>query len=340
MIKKWHQLTRWEQLNVNADSAAKAYWNVTDALNTPSFDLPAEGVWSLWHKDRRLTSWSLKIASHIAFEQHTLKYWHKRHHQTHYAPHAMIDWKTIGISLRSLPFHRRLWQSKWCSSYLPIGKNLKRWKICPTDACPRCGEPEDHRFHVIRCPEAKQVWDNAIDKLSVWLTTSSTAPDLKTLLISALQQWYRQELFHPPMLSWHPCQEVIRTQTPIGWQYMIDGFLSSHWASTQQKYFEWLGRRQTGRRWVSKLLKQLWNLSWVMWRHRQDINSTPESKTLVAIHDHLDSQIIDEFDKYATHPSNRLHRWFSQPLTALRLEDADFKHQWLEAVHSARHAQD
>ena len=131
-------------------------------------------------------------------------------------------------------------------------------------------------------------------------------------------------------------EQLIKAQTDIGWRNFIDGFLSTQWANTQQQYLDWIQSRSTGSRWVSKLMKHLWGLSWKMWRHRQDINATPESQTLAAIHDQLDIQIAEQFEIHATTNLTRLNRWFSQPLESLRSEDEDFKLQWLEAVHAAR----
>ena len=110
--------------------------------------------------------------------------------------------------------------------------------------------------------------------------------------------------------------------------------------ATQQKYFNWIGKQNTGKRWASKLLKQLWTFTWEFWRLQQNQAGEPESKALAATHDELDERIAQQFDLHTTTNSTRLQRWFSQPLAALRSEEEDFKRQWLEAVISARQATD
>ena len=77
-----------------------------------------------------------------------------------------------------------------------------------------------------------------------------------------------------------------------------------------------------------------------MWRHRQAINEQPDSKTLLATHAELDTQLNSEYLNFSTNPLPHLQRWFSQPIDTLHLEDEDGKRQWLEAVQAARHATD
>ena len=77
-----------------------------------------------------------------------------------------------------------------------------------------------------------------------------------------------------------------------------------------------------------------------MWRHRQAINEQPTSKTMVAIHAELDTQIDAEYNFFSTNPSHHLQRWFSQSIDTLYHDDEDGKKQWLEAVQAARHAQE
>ena len=115
-----------------------------------------------------------------------------------------------------------------------------------------------------------------------------------------MEQWYRQAEFQPPNLTWIPAQQLMEAQTRVGWRYFVEGFISQQWAATQQMYFNWIGKRNTGKRWASKLLKQLWTFTWEFWRLRQDQAGEPESKALAATHDELDEQIAQQFDLHTT----------------------------------------
>ena len=178
------------------DSLAKIYWQLTEEQDPPSFDLPAKKIWSVWHQGQRLPSWNHQVAMDIIYGQHSVSYWHRRHHREFQA-HPDIDWDCIRRSLKTLPFHRRVWHSKWAASYIPIGAKLQLWKIQQHQICPRCGKDETHKSHVLRCPdlEAKRPWQSNINKLDQWMTVSYTSPDLQTVArthsTSALVQSHR-----------------------------------------------------------------------------------------------------------------------------------------------------
>ena len=339
--RSWNDLDEWEQLNCKMDSLAKIYWQITDDSDLSTFDLPASEVWSLWHQGHRLPSWNHQVAMDVIYGKHSRQYWHKRHRRQ-FQSHPIIDWDCIQRAVQNLPFHQRTWHSKWAASYIPIGAKLQLWKIQSNQICPRCGNDEDHKSHVLRCPEfeATKLWKANMQKLEQWMVKSYTSPDIQLVIKEALRQWYEKTDFVPPTVHWTQVNELITAQQEIGWQPFLDGFLSTLWESTQQQYYEWIRKRYTGRRWVTKLLRQLWSISWQMWRHRQAINEQPTSKTMVAIHAELDTQIDAEYNFFSTNPSPHLQRWFSQSIDTLYQDDEDGKKQWLEAVQAARHAQE
>ena len=54
----------------------------------------------------------------------------------------------------------------------------------------------------------------------------------------------------------------------------MEGFLSPLWASAQEKYFQLIDQRRSGRRWAVGLSKQLWKLVFSMWEHRNEVPFT------------------------------------------------------------------
>jgi hypothetical protein len=70
-------LDRWEQLNVDMDTLAKRRWQTVAHTNRPQFDLPQTTEWSVWHRNRRLTSWSDKVALQLIHTKPAQNYWTK-----------------------------------------------------------------------------------------------------------------------------------------------------------------------------------------------------------------------------------------------------------------------
>lgn len=335
-------LTPTELLNVEMDFLAKAYWETLHSRQAPSFALPEYASWSLWLNDNRLTSWDKDtLLAHI-YKDRAVAYWFKKLVGT-VPDHAPIDWAASQRAMKRCPTYRRLWQPKWLSGFVPTGKNLKRWKIQLSDACPRCGNAELSTNHTLRCPDdsTKTKWAALMTNLDEWLVTSFTHPDLRQGIITTLSAWHD----HLPT----PCidsdytgiSELFESQQSLGPDAFIKGVLCSQWAAIQQRYYEWIDSKKTGLRWVSSLIKRFWDIAWDMWQHRMKIADDPDSATAAAEHLLLDNDITMEYQEFATIPNNpprHLSRWFARPIEAVQTEDIDFKRQWLDAVQTSKKA--
>jgi hypothetical protein len=49
------------------------------------------------------------------------------------------------------------------------------------------------------------------------------------------------------------------------------GRMSLQWKAVQQRYYEWLGKRNTGKKWAMALIQKVWDVSWDMWDHRNNV---------------------------------------------------------------------
>ena len=124
--------------------------------------------------------------------------------------------------------------------------------------------------HVWQCKEeqALEVWDKSIEALHLWLMDQQTQPGIQEAICNGLRAWkYGTE--HPPVAShFAQLQEAIHLQDQISWQALLEGCLSLEWQGVQQHYYLWMGIRKTGRRWLSSLIKKLWEIAWDQWDHR------------------------------------------------------------------------
>ena len=81
----------------------------------------------------------------------------------------------------------------------------------------------------------------------------------------------------------------------FGWEHFLNGFVTVDWVRIQQAYLEWIGKKTTGEHWVQRLITQLWEVAWEMWRHRVKVMKTPEALTTVAQNAALDVGIQERY---------------------------------------------
>jgi hypothetical protein len=120
----------------------------------------------------------------------------------------------------------------------------------------------------------------------------------------------------------------------MGLPALADGVIHSSWTETQQRYYEFLGRRRTGFRWHTQLIRRIWEISWDLWRHRLRILDSQDSLALARQHDALNARIDLAFTSKPSRLPLAAVRWFSRTPDVLYLETIDFKILWLEMVQS------
>jgi hypothetical protein len=94
-------------------------------------------------------------------------------------------------------------------------------------------------------------------------------------------------------------------------------------------------RRNTGKRWITVLIKKLWEISWNMWEQRNGELKNPASPASLREHARLDAKITIEYEDVST-LYIRDRRWFRRPKEVLFTESLEYKTQWLESVCLAR----
>jgi hypothetical protein len=222
---------------------------------------------------------------------------------------------------------------------LPFGRNLARWGFPEQLECPRCGSEELELAHVLSCPhiDSAALLANRLESLSWFLDTSLTEPDLKQGLVKLVEAAIYVTPWHPPTSTSALVRDTFAAQAALGTKHVILGFLSPMWSSTQQAYYDSLGRNQTGTRWASRVIRMIWQIAWDMWMHRRRVKDTEDDCSLSTQHAILDDAIREAFSSYAQipNPAPSLHRWFARSPQALHQESLDWKHRWLEMVTTA-----
>ncbi len=330
-----HLLDIWGQLNCEMDGLAKTYWNDTHMSVLPFYPHSTFG-WSTWIAERKLSSWDRQSLYEHCRSPAILKHWSTRRK----IPSNLIrsiDWEACHRAVKQLGLHRSLWIPKWLSGFAPVGKVLQRNNLQDHAECPRCAAFEN-TAHVIICPAptAQRQWDSSLAQLNEWMTKSRTLPDLQHAIISSLRHWRTQEDDRPdPDYNWPGVNDLVLTQDIIGWKAFLEGGVLHAWAAKQQDYYDWLNKKNTGKRWITTLIKKLWQISWNMWEHRNGEDKNPASLASLREHARLDALIATDYTDQ-TFLSQRDRRWFRRPKELIFTESLTYKEQWLESVLLAR----
>ncbi len=101
----------------------------------------------------------------------------------------------------------------------------------------------------------------------------------------------------------------------------MEGGILHEWAAKQQEYYDWLQRQNTGKRWLTTLIKKLWEISWNMCELKN-----PASPAALGEHARLDAAIAQEYTD-TIQLAQRDRGWFCRPKEVLFTEPLEYKHQ-------------
>ena len=161
--------------------------------------------------------------------------------------------------------------------------------------CPRYGHPEEDVRHVVLCrdQDAQQIWMAQLNNLRRWLQKKITHPKVVSTMMAGLRMWHRGAPPQDPLdHKWQP--KCLFAQNAIGWENFLQGRVSLEWADHHQAYYKLMDMRKTGRCWVIALIQKLWDISWIMWDHRNHVLHEGQSHKVLGNHD-LNVSVVEEF---------------------------------------------
>jgi len=87
--------------------------------------------------------------------------------------------------------------------------------------------------------------------------------EIRTTIITNLEQWANDDTTQN-----NPDNPFTTAQSHIGWDRMLDGWLTRGWHDHQEKLWKHAKSRKSSLWWTSALIQKLWDVSWDMWDHR------------------------------------------------------------------------
>ena len=333
------ELDWWARANILCDSLAKSHLSKIlmhgERIQAYSGWFPKERV-RIFCGNKKLTSINKNTLYQRIMLLKTTSWW-INHRRLSDLSCELVDWEVVGKSMKSLAPSRRIWVTKHASENCGISKTLFRWNIQSDSLCPRCGIAQEDSFHVFRCEhesnaEPKQKMIAAIKK---FLGDSGTSPDIAVAMEIGITKWLNGEdgLYTVPLLR---VRDAFAEQLEIGWGNLVMGLPSKKWSYYQQKHFNLIGSRRSGKRWVTMLLKLLMNTAWDMWDSRCEWRHRVGNARDVMAENLLNAAIREEMGKgSAGIPEGSKYLLNMDPEEVLSYS-CFHKQCWLRSVEAAR----
>jgi hypothetical protein len=147
----------------------------------------------------------------------------------------------------------------------------KEWE---NSKCPRCPTSVETTTHVWQCQHigANAIWETAIDELRIWLASQRTNMAVTDTICSRLLAWRLGNNFPPLESHLLGLPQALAAQDGIGWGAAFEGRWALKWIEIQDRHFANNSIRKTGLRWLTALIKKLWQIAWDLWEHRNKIH--------------------------------------------------------------------
>jgi hypothetical protein len=181
-----------------------------------------------------------------------------------------VDWEGTGAAIRGIKKQRRQWLTKHISGFCSVGRMAKRVGLRDTDTCPRCNQ-EETAEHVWTCKhqDVNLMWETSMEELQRVLGQSLTPVSITTAIVDGLNGWRNGNEVRFNVRT--TAGQLGLLQAELGWKHFFKGRLHHQWRKEMTKHYINIGERKTGQRWISSLIKKLWEIAWDLWEHRNGV---------------------------------------------------------------------
>ena len=158
-----------------------------------------------------------------------------------------------------------------------------------------------------------------------------TKPTLSSTIIAILNHWRSAQPL-PHFAHDNPAHQ----QALIGWYPLLLGHLSTHWTRAQERHYQSIQSKQSPRRWTIQVIRQLLNISWDMWTHRNGFKHGPTRPDATSLHERITHDIENEYSLGTSTLLPRNHHWLSKPIHITKRLNIATQQQWLQSITIAR----
>ena len=201
------------------------------------------------------------------------------HHHQWKNQFETIDWETVHATYKKMPFHMKLFVTKWVNKILPLNQRRFKWNLFPTPMCPSWCQQLENEQHLLTCNhQARQSHNTAFSKI--------LTQNMKTLNIDP----YLQEIIQTYLERLYKCQntknihynKIYEKQYAIGKYSIFYGLLTQDWVHQQNKYLYYIGKdtkKNQAQYAIKKIIKLCWDYVYEVWllrnTHQHDTKEMP-----------------------------------------------------------------
>ena len=338
---------RWALLNMEMDEAAKDFWHLAHLTLRPNQRFGNERV--VVKLDGNKLS-CLKKAT-IYQEVYGRFYKSASNHDTPTKLHwqkreglsddslTHIHWHALGMAFRGMPFGKKRWLTKHASGHCSVGHMAIRRKHQDHSHCPRCDREDETTKHVVQCQDARAAacWAAEVTRVHQWMESVNTEPTLHASILKRLAAWRSGRPLPPLHGLSPPVAAAIAEQDAIGWWNFLLGRVSARFADVQAAHYLSIESQRGGRTWLTALIREVADLSFAMWEHRNNVlhnTMTPKDQAELAT---LRQLIKDEFAKGLATLLQQDQHWLQEKDLLLKMTLSETR-LWLATMDGARAA--
>jgi hypothetical protein len=240
-----------------------------------------------------------------------------------------LNWSAVATSIANLPPNLHIFTTKLITGWLPTGTRLERYGNIITK-CHRCNQAETVD-HIFQCSGRSDTNKAIISKLSLYLESIHTSPQITKVFTRAFQEWLLPHEPRSPMEMSEQIRSCYDAQTNIGWNLAARGLFDQGWSILQETG----NRNGTHDRWQAKVSSWLVQQAHSTWCERNNEIHQPDD---TASRQELETraQITKLYELAAAqltiHDRNKI---FSETLQQRLLRPAESNRIWATQVYSA-----
>ena len=184
--------------------------------------------------------------------------------------------------------------------------------------------------------EATEQWAESLSQLELKLAILQSPPHLSTAIISFLDSWRDGKEFQISQLWDIDTQIMMMHQQTIGGKLTIEGCIHSSWKDILQLYLAGLSSKVDGERFVTTLIKHLWQIAWDMWDHLNralhELEENDELRGITALDSHI-TELYHEGTRPLMTPDEKV--LFHPSLDSLLRLQPPSKRAWIATVEAS-----
>ena len=326
-------LDAWAQANVRMDSEADLYWVKNYGHGSRARPTPPRMVGEGWrvtlHGQPVVSQLDDELYNHIYYDR-LMRYW-ERKERFETGQDANIAWENHLRAIGSLPMERQRWVRKHHSGFEGTNYMLFMRGERRTPTCPNCEHTETHR-HIVKCQSnrATMAYRNTERNFESWLK-DTTSSEIRSAIMAHLDAYREDEELDPDEEWGEATKQASASQGRLGPNAFVEGLLTQEWEKAQLDYLLKIESKRSPSRWVTALIKKLWDVAWDMWESRNgEVHKNKETRK---------AQIIRQLDREIRQKHHegqvnrflpRMERTFFRESVEMILENTEYqKRTWL-----------